>query len=35
MTVQKEQKSDKKYGKEKHVHIFRLWREHVQSSQKD
>ena len=35
--VQKEQKSDKKIWQglyEKHMHIFRLWRKHVQSSKK-
>ena len=37
--VEKVQKSDKKYGKdynlyEKYMHIFRLWRKHVQSYKK-
>ena len=31
----KNQKSDKKYGKDyKHMHILRLWKKHVQSSKK-
>ena len=37
MTVQKEQKRDKKIRQglyEKHMHIYRVWSKHVQSSKK-